>query len=100
MCHAFFACRPAQPFDAASVTAFAGRTGALVTAENHSFIGGLFSCVSEALAREGSGVPVRAVGVMDEFCSFGSNDFVARTHGLTADAVVAATREVLAARGG
>ena len=87
-----------KPFDAASVTAFAGRTGALVTAENHSVIGGLFSCVSEALAREGSGVPVRAVGVMDEFGSFGSNDYVARTHGLTADAVVAAARDVLSAK--
>jgi transketolase len=87
-----------KPFDAASVVALAERTGALVTAENHSIIGGLFSCVSEALALEGSAVPVRAVGVMDEFCSFGSNEYVARTHGLTVEAVVTATRDVLAAK--
>jgi transketolase C-terminal domain/subunit len=43
-------------------------------------------------------VPVRAVGVRDEFCSFGSNEYVAHTHGLTADAVVAAVEDVLAAR--
>lgn len=87
-----------KPFDGASVIALARETGTLVTAENHSIIGGLFSCVSEVLAREGAGVPVRPVGVRDEFCSFGSNDYVARTHGLTADAVVAAAGDAIAAK--
>ena len=36
--------------------------------------------------------------VRDEFCSFGSNEYVASTHGLTADAVVAAVEDVRAAR--
>jgi transketolase len=76
----------------------ARRTGALVTAENHSVIGGLFSAVSEVLAQDGLGVRVRPVGVRDEFCSFGSNEYVARTHGLTAEAVVAAVDAVLARR--
>jgi transketolase len=80
------------------VAALARETGALVTAENHSVIGGLFSAVSESLSKRGQQVPVRAVGVQDEFCSFGSNEYVARTHGLTADAVVAAVEDVLAAR--
>jgi transketolase len=87
-----------KPFDGASVVALAKETGALVTAENHSIVGGLFSCVSEALAREGVGVPVRSVGVQDEFCSFGSNEYVARTHGLTAEAVVEAVGDVLSAK--
>ena len=87
-----------KPFDGASVLTLARETGALVTAENHSIVGGLFSCVAEVLAREGVGVPVRPVGVRDEFCSFGTNDYVARTHGLTADAVVAAAGEVLAVK--
>ncbi len=87
-----------KPFDGAAVLALAHETGALVTAENHSIIGGLFSCVSEVLAREGVGVPVRPVGVRDEFCSFGTNDYVARTHGLTAGAVLAAAEEAIAAR--
>ena len=34
----------------------------------------------------------------DEFCSFGSNEYVARTHGLPAEAVVAAIDAVLAGR--
>jgi transketolase len=87
-----------KPFDGASVVALARETGALVTAENHSVIGGLFSAVSEVLARDGSGVPVRPVGVQDEFASFGSNEYVARTHGLTAEAVVAAVGDVRSAK--
>jgi transketolase len=87
-----------KPFDGEAVERLARETGALVTAENHSVIGGLFSAVAEVLARRGAGVPVRPVGVRDEFCSFGSNDFVARTHGLTADAVVTAAGEAIAAR--
>jgi transketolase len=61
-------------------------------------IGGLFSATAETLARAGAQVPVRSVGVQDEFCSFGSNPYVARTHGLTAKAVVAAVDEVLLER--
>jgi transketolase C-terminal domain/subunit len=41
---------------------------------------------------------VRPVGVRDEFCSFGSNDYVARTHGLTAEAVAAAAVDVIAVK--
>jgi transketolase len=87
-----------KPFDGEAVERLARETGALVTAENHSVIGGLFSAVAEVLARRGTGVPVRPVGVRDEFCSFGSNDYVARTHGLTAEAVAAAAEEAIAAR--
>ena len=87
-----------KPFDDAAVVGLARETGALVTAENHSVIGGLFSATAEALARAGTQVPVRAVGVQDEFCSFGSNPYVARTHGLTPEAVIAAAGEVLAER--
>jgi transketolase len=87
-----------KPFDGPAVLDLARRTGALVTAENHAVIGGLFSAVSEVLAQDGLGVRVQPVGVRDEFCSFGSNEYVARTHGLTAEAVVAAVDAVLPGR--
>ena len=87
-----------KPFDGPAVLDVARRTGALVTAENHSVIGGLFSAVSETLVREGVGIRVQPVGIRDEFCSFGSNDYVARTHGLTPEAVVSAVDDVLAGR--
>ena len=87
-----------KPFDGAAVLELARATGALVTAENHTVVGGLFSAVAEVLAEVGIGVPVRPVGVRDEFCSFGSNAYVARTHGLTAAAVVDAAEAVLAVK--
>ena len=87
-----------KPFDGAAVLDLARTTGALVTAENHTVVGGLFSAVAEVLAEAGTGVPVRSVGVRDEFCSFGSNEYVARTHGLTADAVVDAALAALAVK--
>jgi transketolase len=87
-----------KPFDDGAVLDLARATRALVTAENHSIVGGLFSAASEALARAGAGVPVRPVGVMDEFCSFGSNPYVAQTHGLTSEAVEAVVEDVIAAR--
>jgi len=87
-----------KPFDGAAVLELSRTTGALVTAENHTVLGGLFSAVAEVLAEAGTGVPVRSVGVRDEFCSFGSNEYVARTHGLTAVAVVDAVEAVLAVK--
>jgi transketolase len=87
-----------KPFDGAAVLELARLTGALVTAENHTVVGGLFSAVAEALAQAATGVPVRPVGVRDEFCSFGSNAYVARTHGLTAAAVVGAAEAVMAVK--
>ncbi len=87
-----------KPFDAEGIRSFARETGTLVTAENHTIMGGLFSAVAESLVADGMSVPVQPVGVRDEFCSFGSNPYVARTHGLTADAVVEAALVAVAAR--
>jgi transketolase len=79
-----------KPFDDESVNQLAERTGRLVTAENHSVIGGLFSCVAESLARGGVSIPVQAVGMQDEFGSFGTIEYNRDKHGLTAGAVKAA----------
>jgi transketolase len=86
-----------RPLDAAGVAGFAGSVRALVTAENHSVVGGLASSVSEVLAREGLGRPLRAVGVQDEWGVMGSFDYVAARHGLTADAIVAAAEQAMRA---
>jgi transketolase len=86
-----------RPFDAAGVAEFAGGVRALVTAENHSVVGGLASSVAEVLAREGLGRPLRAVGVLEEWGAMGSFDYVAARHGLTADAIVAAAERAMRA---
>jgi transketolase len=82
-----------KPFDCHAVRELAKGTGALVTAENHSVIGGLFSAVAEVLARSSVQVPTEPVGVQDEFGASGSLAYLARRHRLsTLDVVEAAKR--------
>jgi transketolase C-terminal domain/subunit len=56
-----------KPLDTATVLAVAAASTAVVTAENHSVIGGLGSAVAEALAEAGLGRPLRRVGLRDTF---------------------------------
>jgi transketolase len=55
-----------KPLDTEIIVKNAAATGAVVTAEEHSIIGGLGSAVAEALA-EGCPVPMVRLGVNDEF---------------------------------
>ena len=59
-----------KPLDAATLTAAARDTGAVVTAEEHNVIGGLGGAVTEALA-ESCPVPVVRVGSADCFTESG-----------------------------
>lgn len=90
-----------KPFDSAAVLELARATGALVTAENHSVVGGLFSATAECLARHGATVPVQPIGLQDEFGTCGSLPYLAERHGLaTADIVTAAGAAVARKHGG
>ena len=55
-----------KPFDEQLLIKCARETGALVTIEEHSVIGGLYGAVAETLAREYQ-APVKAVGIQDTF---------------------------------
>ncbi|MBW2148835.1 MAG: transketolase family protein [Deltaproteobacteria bacterium] len=55
-----------KPVDKDALIRAANETGALVTMENHGIIGGLGSVVSEVLS-EHSPVPLRRVGIRDQF---------------------------------
>jgi transketolase len=86
-----------RPFDAPAVAALASGVSAVVTAENHTVVGGLASSVAEVLAREGLGRPLRAVGVQDQWGPLGSFEYVTAHHGLTEDAITAAAHDALRA---
>ncbi|CAJ1493097.1 transketolase C-terminal domain-containing protein [[Mycobacterium] kokjensenii] len=79
-----------KPFDGDAVAELASRTGRLITAENHSVIGGLFSATAEALALRGVAVPVTPIGVPDVFPPFGSPDYTADLLGMGARHIVQA----------
>lgn len=84
-----------KPIDAEAVVAYARKTGAIVTAENHNVIGGLSSAVADVLVRQFP-VPLESVAVNDEFGEVGPQDYLQKRFGLTAEQVVAKAKAVIA----
>jgi transketolase len=84
-----------KPLDRDLLCQSAEETGALVTAEEHSIIGGLGSAVAETLA-EAQPVPLERVGIQDRFCPTGRDlDTLMDACGLSAAEIIAAAQRVL-----
>lgn len=73
-----------KPFDSECVLKMASQCGAIVTAEEHSVIGGLGSAVAEALAGN-SGAKFARVGIQDKFGKSGKPADLFKAYGLTAE---------------
>lgn len=76
-----------KPIDVELVKEYAEKTGKIITAEDHSVIGGLGSAVAEILAEEGT-AKLRRVGVKDCFGRSGTRDALQEYYGLTAQGIV------------
>ena len=83
-----------KPLDAKLVCEYALKTGAIVTAENHSRYGGLYSAVAECLA-EACPAPMGRVAVEDEFGEVGPTDYLAARFGLTCEHIVSEVKKVI-----
>jgi transketolase len=84
-----------KPLDKQAVIAAATGCKAVVTAEEHSVIGGLGSAVAEALS-EVKGLPLGMVGIADRFGTSAANyEELLQYYGLTADAVKAKIKSLL-----
>ena len=86
-----------KPFDTATLVASALKTGAVVTCEEHSIIGGLGSAVAEALG-EHAPVPLARVGVRDVFGTSGEPAELMEHFGLTGADIAEAARAVIGRR--
>ncbi len=84
-----------KPFDSEIVLNSAKKTGAVVTAENHSILNGLGSAVAECLS-ENCPTPLKRVGVADHFGEVGSAEFLKEKYNLKAADIVAAAKDVIA----
>ena len=73
-----------KPLDPELLVKVATRCGLIVTAENHSIIGGLGGAVCELLS-ENCPVPVKRVGVEDYFVETGEDEDIKEKYGLTAE---------------
>jgi transketolase len=88
-------CHTVKPLDRAIVSRAAIETGALVTAEEGSTIGGLGGAAAEALAQASRPTPMRIVGIADRFGESGTHEQLLSHFGLNARGIAAAVREVL-----
>jgi transketolase len=72
----------------------AKETGGVVTAEEHSILGGLGGAVAEVLT-ENVQVPMIRVGIRDAFGESGTASELFMKYGLTASDIIAASKRAL-----
>lgn len=87
-----------KPLDEELVVGVARATGAIVTLEEHSIIGGLGAAVCETVA-EHCPVPVLRVGIADRFGESGAYDQILARAGISLDAVLSAAARVIQMKG-
>jgi transketolase len=85
-----------KPLDGATVTAAARKSRILITAENHTVVGGLGSAVAEAVAEAGLAVKLRRIGIADVFAESGSREYLFNRYGLGTQHIVDAAWQGLA----
>jgi len=76
-----------KPIDDNLITQSAAQTGAVVTVEEHSRYGGLFSAVSEVIG-ETDPVPLEHVAIEDRFGESGTYEEILESCGLTVENIV------------
>ena len=77
-----------KPLDRLTVLKAAEETGAIMTIEDHTVLGGLGSAVAEVVCQE-KPVPMCIVGIQDKFGESGDPELLYRDHGMDVDSIVA-----------
>ena len=84
-----------KPVDEELIVASAAKTGAVVTAEEHSIYGGLGSAVAEVLSKK-LPMPLEMVGIKDSFGESGEYEALLSKYGLDCEAICRAGKKVMA----
>ncbi len=84
-----------KPLDANAIIASAQKTGCVVTAEEHNYMGGLGESVARVLA-ENAPTPQEMVATQDTFGESGTPAQLMEKYGLNAEAIVTAAKKVVA----
>ena len=82
-----------KPLDEDIIVKAASETGVIVTAEEHSVIGGLGSAVAEVVVKK-CPVKMAMVGQQDTFGESGKPDELKKKYGMTADDIVKAVKSL------
>lgn len=83
-----------KPMDSEALVNAVKETGAIVTVEEHSIIGGLGSAVAEVIS-ENAPAPVVKVGIKDTFGESGKPNELLEKYGLTSNDVAAAVKKAI-----
>lgn len=83
-----------KPIDKELIIESAKKTGAIVTAENHTVINGLGMSVSKIVS-ENYPVPMEMVGINDEFGEVGDVEYLKKRFNLTAQDIVQKVKKVI-----
>jgi transketolase len=86
-----------KPFDAKTLIDSAQKTGAVVTVENQSIVGGLGSAVCEVLS-EYHPVRVKRLGIPDRFGEVADQDYLFAKHAFGPEHIARACRELAASK--
>ncbi len=77
-----------KPLDREAVLKAAAETGAIMTIEDHTVLGGLGSAVSEVVVQS-CPVPMEIVGIQDRFGESGDPELLYRDHGMDTETIIA-----------
>ena len=84
-----------KPFDVATLEKSVGKTGALVSIEEHTVVGGFGSACLEALATTRIAYRYRAVGVEDTFTETGPYDELLEKYGICGTNIHMKAKEII-----
>ncbi|HWG62382.1 MAG TPA: transketolase C-terminal domain-containing protein [Streptosporangiaceae bacterium] len=88
-----------KPLDTQTVLDVSAAARVVVTAENHTIVGGLGTAVAETLAEAGLGRPLRRVGLRDTFAEgAGTGPYLFGKYGLSTQSIVDTVWSVLGRR--
>jgi len=88
-----------KPLDRSLIMEYAHKTGAILTAEEHSVLGGLGGAVAETVCTGGMAVPMGFIGLADCHAECGPYGKLLHKYGLDAEAIVSKANSLLKMKG-
>lgn len=86
-----------KPIDKQAIIDSARKTGAVLTVENHNVIGGLKSALCEVLMEEYP-VPLKAIGIKDQFGQVGKLPFLKEFYKMRAEDIINSAKELISSK--
>ncbi len=85
-----------KPLDREMITAFARKTGRIITVEEHVLLGGFGSAVLECLDANGlTGIKTHRIGLPDAYVEHGTQKALRQKYGLDVDGIYATVKEFI-----